>query len=202
MHPDTLQVDSTQLSVFQSDSRYNYDRELVGGSQDLLEWLATVVNDWIRETFDVVMDNDVTYYILIGIGILTIAFLLWLYWRIRPKLFTRGEKGDALDYEVDEDTIYGVDFDADIRQAVALQDYRQAVRLLYLQTLKQLEDQGRIEWNPSKTPAQYMRQVNQPSFSEMSRLFIQVRYGNFDATEDMYERMKALQVSLQEGGAL
>lgn len=200
MRPDTLQVDSTQLSVFQQDSRYDYDRELVGGSQDLLEWLASVVNEWINDTFDVVLDNDVTYYILIGVGILTIAFLLWLYWRMRPKLFMKGENGDALDYEVDEDTIYGVDFDADIRKAVAEKDFRQAVRLLYLKSLKQLEDQGKIEWNPSKTPVQYMRQVNHPAFSEMSRLFIQVRYGNFEATEEMYERMEALHLELQKGG--
>jgi hypothetical protein len=32
-------------------------------------------------------------------------------------------------------------------------------------------------------------------FSDMSRHFIQVRYGNFPATRDLFDRMKALQLS-------
>jgi len=190
---DTLQIDSTQLVVFRNDARYDYDRELVGGSQNLLEWLAEVVSEWLNETFDVVLDSDVTYWALLILGALVVAFALWLYWRFRPKLFVKGEKNGALDYDVTEDTIYGVDFDKDISKALKAADYRQAVRLLYLQTLLHLQNTGRIDWQPSRTPAQYMRQADIAPFSDMSRHFIQVRYGNYQATSDLFDRMKALQ---------
>ena len=65
--------------------------------------------------------------------------------------------------------------EADIKQALQSSDYRQAVRLRYLQTLKYLEDEGKIDWQPSKTPSQYVRQVNMPAFTTLSRHFINVR---------------------------
>ena len=75
---DSLQLDSAQLAVFQHDTRFDYDRELVGGSQNLLEWLTTVISEWLEETFNVLVDNDVVYYSLIGLGALLVLFLSWL----------------------------------------------------------------------------------------------------------------------------
>lgn len=129
---------------------------------------------------------------MIGLG--------WLLWIKRFSLFYGKSHDEALDYEVVEDTIYGVDFDADLREALANKDYRQAVRLLYLQTLLYLQNAGQIDWQPSKTPTQYMRQVSQPAFSQLTGIFIQVRYGNFEASEELFQRMKALQETLMEKG--
>lgn len=189
---DTLQLDSTQLAVFQHDSRFNYDRELIGGSQNLLEWLTTVIREWLEDTFDVLVDNDVVYYSLIGLGVLLVLFIAWLVWKKNPKLFMRKED-EPLDYDVQEDTIYGVDFEASIREALSRQDYRQAVRLLYLQTLKQLSDASHIDWQPSKTPSQYVREYSHKAFAELSSHFVRVRYGNFEATEELFQKMKELQ---------
>lgn len=189
---DTLQLDSAQLTVFQNDSRFDYDRELVGGSQNLLEWLTTVISEWLEETFNVLVDNDVVYYSLIGLGALLVLFLSWLVWKKNPKLFMRKEE-EPLDYDVQEDTIYGVDFEAGISEALSQKDYRQAVRLLYLQTLKQLSDAGHIDWQPSKTPSQYVREYGQKAFAELSQHFILVRYGNFEATEELFQEMRELQ---------
>ena len=197
---DTLQIDTLQLASFQNDPQYDYDRELMGGSQNLLEWLASVVNEWISETFDIVMDDEFTTYLLIIVGVLVVALIAWFWWYKRPKLFMRGEKDDGLDYDVEEDTIYGVNFEVGIRHALEAHDYRQAVRLVYLQTLKYLEDEGKIEWRASKTPSQYVRQMNMPAFTNLSRHFINVRYGNFEATPELFEQMKALQDEITKGG--
>ena len=112
----------------------------------------------------------------------------------------KGEHEEPLDYDVEEDTIYGVNFEADIKQALQASDYRQAVRLRYLQTLKYLEDEGKIDWQPSKTPSQYVRQVNMPAFTTLSRHFINVRYGNYEVTAELYEQVKALQDEIMKGG--
>ena len=197
---DTLQIDTLQLSAFQHNAQYDYDRELMGGSKSLMEWLSEVISEWMSDVFGVVVENDVTFYLLIVVGVLVVAFFVWLWWYKRPKLFVKDEKRDTLDYDVEEDTIYGVNFEIGIRQALEAQNYRQAVRLVYLQTLKFLEDEGKIEWQLSKTPSQYVRQVNTPAFSSLSRHFINVRYGNFEATLDLYEQMKTLQNEIMKGG--
>lgn len=198
--PDTLQIDTLQLSAFQHDPQFDYDRELMGGSKSLMEWITEVIGEWISETFDVVVSSDFVTYLLVMLGFLVIAFFAWFWWYKRPKMFMKGEKDDDWDYDVEEDTIYGVNFEAGIARALENQDYRQAVRLVYLQTLKYLEDEGRIEWQLSRTPSQYVRQVNTPAFTSLSRHFINVRYGNFIATLDLYEQIKALQNEIMKGG--
>ena len=196
MTADTLQLDLELMTALQSDSQYDYDREINSGGESLLEWLRRVINEWVFDHLDIVLSNDVTNYILIGIGVLVVLFLVFLYWQLRPKLFIRNEKGDNLTYEVQEDTIYGVNFDADIAKALRAKDYRQAVRLVYLQTLLHLQNAEVINWQPSKTPVEYLRQVNHPDFTRMSHHFIRVRYGNFEATQALFEEMKELQAVL------
>ncbi|MDE6012210.1 MAG: DUF4129 domain-containing protein [Prevotella sp.] len=202
MASDTLCVDSVRIAVWQEDGRYDYDREIVGGNENLMEWIASVVSRWLNKTFGTVLSDDVVYYVLVVLGAVVVVALGWLLWKKRAKLFYgKGDDG-VLDYEVVEDTIYGVDFDADLREALDNEDYRQAIRLLYLQTLLYLQETGKIDWQPSKTPTQYMRQVGLLAFSQLTNIFVQVRYGNFDASEVLFRQMKALQetVIIEKGG--
>ena len=75
-----------------------------------------------------------------------------------------------------------------------------AVRLLYLQTLKRLSDEKRIDWQPYKTPTQYINEVRIPVFRQLTNHFLRVRYGNFEATEELFNSMKSLQEEIGKGG--
>ena len=99
-----------------------------------------------------------------------------------------------------EDTIYGVDFAERIADALARTDYREAVRLLYLQTLKQLSDGKRIDWQLYKTPTQYIYEVRLPAFRQMTNHFLRVRYGNFEATETLFHAGFAERSGERRGG--
>ena len=109
---------------------------------------------------------------------------------------------NSLPYTVEEDTIYGVDFPKGIDEALSRRDYREAIRLLYLQTLKQLSDAERIDWQLYKTPTQYIYEVRLPAFRQMTNHFLRVRYGNFEATEELFREMQALQEEIEKGGAV
>ena len=106
---------------------------------------------------------------------------------------------NALPYAVEEDTIYGVDFARGIADALSRSDYREAVRLLYLQTLKQLSDEKRIDWQLYKTPTQYVYEVRMPAFRQLTNHFLRVRYGNFEA---LFHVMQSLQEEVKKGGAV
>ena len=191
---DTLQLDSALIASWKADGRYDYDREMVADGRNLLEWIMDWVKELISDLLNTAAENDVVFYLLVFLGAALVALVVWLVWRFAPRLFEKRDEGGDLDYDVEQDTIYGIDFDTAIAQALREKDYRQAVRLLYLQTLKRLSDAGTINWQPSKTPMQYARQVGRREFSELSRLFILVRYGNHEATEDLFQQMKALQI--------
>ena len=91
-----------------------------------------------------------------------------------------------------EDTIYGIDFDAIISQALGREDYREAIRMIYLRTLKALSDSQQIDWQPFKTPSQYVREFDAAAFRTLTSHFLRVRYGYFEATRQLCDEVEQL----------
>ena len=83
--------------------------------------------------------------------------------------------------------VYGIDFDKEIAAAVGRGDYREAVRLRYLQCLKFLSDHEVIDWRIYKTPAQYTREYKQAAFTQLTRTYVLVRYGDRDANQSVLD---------------
>ena len=196
---DTLVCDTTQLARWQSDPAYNYNRELIAPEINLFEWINKQYGEFLREIFGSRFADEYSELILVCIAVVILLLVSWFVYKKRPELFMRSGKR-TLPYAVEEDTIYGVDFPEGINEALSQRNYREAVRLLYLQTLKQLSDADRIEWQPYKTPTQYLCEVRLPAFRQLTNHFLQVRYGNFEATEELFRTMRALQEEIEKGG--
>ena len=198
---DTLVCDTAQVAVWHSDVAYDYNRELIAPEINLLEWFNRWFGEVMRKIFGSNFAEEYSELILIGIAILILILIGWFVYKKHPELFTYSRK-NALPYTVEEDTIYGVDFAKGITDALSRHDYREAVRLLYLQTLKQLSDEGRIDWQLYKTPTQYINEVRLPAFRQLTHHFLRVRYGNFEATEALFHTMYSLQEDVKKGGAV
>lgn len=201
---DTLVIDTAKLAVWRQDSDYAYGRELVPHRDTFGEWLQNELEEFFSSTFgSVFAQNRVWIWTILGIVIILV--LCWIFFVVRPGLFMRSDKKvDALDYDVTEDTIYGIDFPSEIEKAISRHDFREALRLMYLQTLKWLSDSHQIEWQSFKTPTQYTKEWRNADFQKITRIFVRVRYGGFEATEEMIAEMRDCQeavrrVLLQEG---
>ncbi|MCR5270321.1 MAG: DUF4129 domain-containing protein [Prevotella sp.] len=179
--------------MWQQDGRYDYNRELMGGGESLLEWLQRVVMGWFDELFSAAVHDERVQWLLAALGVVIVVAVGWFVWRKRQLKLNYGHRNNTLDYELEGETIYGMDFTQLIQEALTREDYAQVVRLVYLQTLKMLSDATRINWQASKTPTQYVAEVGQKDFTELSHLFMRVRYGNFTATKQLAERMDILQ---------
>lgn len=186
---DTLQCDTQLVQQLQQSSEYDYHREFVEHDYSIIErivnWLDSIFSNTIRHT----TGEDTSIYWVIGGIIVVIAAVIYLFTH-DVGIFRRGGKTD-LDYEVEDEDIYGIDFDERIARAVTQHDWREATRLTHLKTLRWLADNGRIEWALFKTPSQYTREEHSPEFREMTNDFLRVRYGNFEATEDTYTLMRS-----------
>ena len=196
---DTLVCDTVQIAKWQSNPAYDYNRELITPEINVFEWLSRRFGELLRKIFGSRFAEEYSGLILICLAIVILVLIIWFLYKKRPELFMRSPK-NKLPYEVEEDTIYGVDFPGGIADALFRSDYREAVRLLYLQTLKRLSDAARIEWQPYKTPTQYLYEVRLPAFRQLTNHFLQVRYGNFEATEELFRTMRALQEEIEKGG--
>jgi hypothetical protein len=82
-----------------------------------------------------------------------------------------------------------------LNKAVKDKNYRLATRILYLQTLKILAENGIIKFSPDATNIHYLMQLNGTSyyndFFKVTRHYEYVWYGKFDVTPGMYETISA-----------
>ena len=177
----------------------DYNCELITPEMNVFEWISRQFGELLRKIFGSHFAEEYSGLILVCIAILLLLLIVWFVYRKRPELFMVSHK-NALPYTVEEDTIYGVDFPGGIAEALSRQNYREAVRLLYLQTLKQLSDAERIDWQLYKTPTQYINEVRLPAFRQLTNHFLRVRYGNFEATEELFRIMQTLQEEIGKGG--
>jgi len=117
------------------------------------------------------------------------AVIIALMWKNRNSLFAIKKHGDGNTTGDDEDSIYGVDFDTEIAEAMAQSNHNRATRLIYLKTLRWLNDNNVIKWQPGFTPWQYSRQIALAEFDHMTDKFTRVRYGKFNMDADTVQHM-------------
>lgn len=102
---------------------------------------------------------------------------------------------DAFESGVIEN-IHEISFDDEIEKAKTQGNYRLAVRLLYLRTLKQLNDAGLINWQIEKTNAAYLNELNDAEqrqvFRTITRQFEFVWYGEFAVDSASFQNINQL----------
>lgn len=115
------------------------------------------------------------------------------------KIFSRKSQIVEVPYNESDDNIHEINFNEEIEKAIVNANYRLAVRLLYLRTLKKLSDKDLIHWLPEKTNQTYISEINdsdkKKEFSKLTHQFEYVWYGeffidkeNFNAIKDTFER--------------
>ena len=193
---DTLVIDSAQIVQWQAQPDFDYNRELAAGGMSFTDWLLLQLNHLLGDLFHVTWQSNYTWWLLTAVGAVAGGIAGWYVWHYHPGLFQRQGTIAPTAEAAAEDTIYGIDFDAAISRALGREDYREAVRMVYLQVLKALSDRHAIDWQPFKTPSQYVGEMSShtasEAFRQLTRHFLLVRYGNFPATQQLYEQVNQL----------
>ncbi len=197
---DTLSLNPAIIKTWQENSDYDYSRELMPRKTNFTERLSELLN----RIFSVDLGLGKFYadygeVIWIVVAIIVILLIVLFIYKKHPEFFGFSRK-TTVDYDVTEDTIYGVDFSNEIRKALASENYREAVRLIYLQTLKWLSDNGKIDWQIYKTPTQYTYEVKTQEFRMFTNNFLKIRFGNFNADRQLCEWMQNSQKNIERGG--
>lgn len=180
---DTLSVDTLRIAEWRAKPEFDYTVEFKGSSFSLWDWFTDKFNQIMQDLFgDISLGytGEIIWYVL-GFGAI-VAIIVYTLYRHPELLRWRSKKNAENDgYIVEEDNIYGIDFPSAIDQALKVGNYREAVRLVYLQTLRHLSDAGKIYWQPAKTPSQYLNEYNGQPFHHLTTTFVRIRYGGYDA---------------------
>lgn len=180
---DTLSVDTLRIAEWRTKPEFDYTVEFKGSSFSLWDWFTDRFNQIMQNLFgDISLGytGEIIWYVL-GFGAI-VALIVYTLYRHPELLRWRSKKNAENDgYIVEEDNIYGIDFPSTIDQALKVGNYREAVRLVYLQTLRHLSDAGKIDWQPAKTPSQYLNEYTGRPFHHLTTTFVRIRYGGYDA---------------------
>ena len=107
-------------------------------------------------------------------------------------LFYKPEAGSLIEIETPRENIKKSDFDRLISEKIKQKQYRAAVRLLYLKTLKELANKNMIRWKIDKTNIDYFKELQDSQikkhFEEATLLYEYVWYGNFLLDEELFQR--------------
>lgn len=122
----------------------------------------------------------------------SVALLIWFLATSNISLFRRKEKpvdGSNLQ-EVITGNIFEMNFEKEIQKAIDASNYRMAVRLMYLRTLRDLSLHNVINYTHEKTNTDYLFQLaGSPyykNFFRLTRDFDYTWYGHFPLSQESF----------------
>lgn len=198
----TYTYDTARVARYQQDKRFDYNSQLSTPEFSLWDYLMRALSKLLRKVLGNKYAGMLAKPILIGICAVILGLVIFFIYKKRPELFYRVKK-KPWKYQVYEgENIYEINFEKEIEALLSQQNYPLAIRLIYLQTLRYLADQGRINWQPSKTPTDYLYEIKgtagKEAFRHLTGYFLKIRYGNFEAGEALYNKVKEWQGCLLE----
>lgn len=201
---DTLVYDVQKIADYQADRRFDYNSQLTTPEYSWFEVVSRWFNRFINTIFSGSFEEKYTTPVMIVLFLIAVIAVFLFWYKKRPELFMRTRKTAPIPYDIEEENIHGIDFDKEIETALDRADYRLAIRFLYLQTLRFLSDSNLIDWQIHKTPTEYVyemknRTMKQP-FRELTNHFLQIRYGNYNASAERFDTMRAIQSALKQIG--
>ncbi|HEX6914894.1 MAG TPA: DUF4129 domain-containing protein [Chitinophagaceae bacterium] len=179
--------DANAMNRFKKDPQFSYEQK-AEPLQSLWDRFWAWFWSKIDQLFSAENRTPVNTIIILLLVAVIVFFVIKLT-RNRSAVFG-GRGGKGLPYQVSMEDIHSISFEDAIREALNNGNYRFAVRLLYLQSLKLLSDRGLIDWKPGKTNQEYVHETiphpSHDSFLELTAAFEYAWYGGENVTREDY----------------
>lgn len=183
-------LNPSEINSYKKDRAFTY-REEAPQDNGLASMFSYYISKFFRKLFSVHVGSvDLSSILLYGLMLFGILMLIFQFLKISPQgLLSRSSVSITTDRE-DGDNIHEINFEKLIRQAVAQQNYRLAVRFWYLNMLKVMSDAQLINWQINKTNYDYYYELKQQAlrdeFLTLTNTFENAWYGNHNLSIDRY----------------
>lgn len=196
---DTSAVDlrvpaESRLKSYQNNPDYSYGIESNPSFNYWSELWRQIIS-WIDNFFsDEAYGSTRQALAYLFVALVVVFIVLKMVGVDFTRLFVKKAASTGILHDILGNNIQSTDFETLIARSVAERDYRFAVRLYYLSTLKHLSEKGLISWELNKTNRSYTFEVqpeHRPAFEYLTRQFEYVWYGDFTVFEGYYLKLKA-----------
>ena len=131
-----------------------------------------LANQWVRTL------------IWIAMLVVFVSVLVWYLAAGNIRVFRKKPVTLKEEHQINyEEDLFTINFQSEINKALDSDNYRLAIRLWFLRTLRQLNNNEIIVYKPTKTNSDYLFQLHgtpyYKSFFKLSRIFDYVWYGKF-----------------------
>ena len=200
---DKIQIDRTKTIVekvpwdkiekYRNSKAFDYSFKLRKGANFWTRFLM-----WLNDILEAIFSKKgAAPFIRLIVILLIFGFFIYKILGANISgIFTRNKKmksSNGFDY-FDED-IHSQDLDRKLSQAVAEQNYRDAIRYYYLKLLKHLDLGGLIQWKISKTNLEYQTELVShkilDDFKALSGIYEYTWYGNFSVDQEHFNNWQS-----------
>lgn len=190
---EVRQMDEEVLTTLKADPDMDYGRSpsAINLWERFQRWLNSLINSLIGAAVSANWFN----ILLIILSVVALIYVILRLMKVNVNMFYTGKQA-ATPYGVLDEDIHAMDFDKLIQEALQLNEYRLAIRLLFLKSLKLLADKHHILWQPGKTNHDYLNELSaqnlKTGFNELNFYFEYAWYGNFTINEALYKKVDTL----------
>ena len=188
-------ISQSRLNDFRSQNDFNYYRKL----NPKQNWFDQMWDSFWQKVYDFLSSTSYEHfwkYVLYAIIIVVLVVAVLQLAKIDFAGFFMKSKTAAkpISFSDAPENIHEIDFDAEIEQAVAQKQYRLAVRLYYLKSLKSLSDRDLIKWESDKTNRSYLKELRpgqlRQQFDQLTLFFELAWYGEVPVDEAYFNKIR------------
>lgn len=208
---DVRLADPDRLSEYRSDPELTYDEP-----PDRSESFIAMIISEITRFLDGMMGGETSgvvirvLFLLLLIGVIFLLLNQLLKGNIRQAFYGKSAS-ETVRFQRDPGVESEENLDYLIDQAVKSGNYREAVRLTYQKSLRDLSRAGMIEWASTKTNQEYIYETEPHPAADplrkLTRIYDYTEYGDFgidsdgfSGVSDIYSRLKTLVQQKPDGG--
>lgn len=188
---------SAEIQDRYTGKQYDYD-SIQGETENFIERAISWFLQKIEGIFNIKFSPEIYIIIEKIIYALLIIFAVYLLVKLlmgnqATSLFSK-ESRAAATLHFEEEHIENIDLDIEIKNALKQNNYRLAIRFMYLKSLKLLSVKNLIEWNYEKTNTDYYNEIENPNlkndFQQISYWYDHIWYGEFTLNENGFQHAK------------